>query len=76
MELYSLSTEDMIQNANGAKEVLLQALERDGVILNADELSKKYVIVFKPRGMFGKLWDAFTKSEKHDGHLVQCLKRV
>lgn len=76
MEIYSLENSDFTRNANVSKEALLKALERDGVIVSAKELSEKYAVVWKQKGIFGTWWDKFTNDENHEGWAIQVVKRV
>lgn len=44
MEVYSVTLSDLQEIANKAKESLLQCMEKDGTILDANKLIKRYFI--------------------------------
>jgi hypothetical protein len=60
---------EMLKNANAVKEVVLWALEREGLLTKpAAEIGERYAIVLHKKGWFGVLWDKWFDGIK-DGNL-------
>lgn len=78
MGMYTVEAEDYTRNANVIKEVLLQALERDGLLTKkASEIAASYAVVARKRGWFGMLFKRLAGEEpKDDNIIVDVLKVV
>ncbi len=65
MKLHTLTLENLIEHSNLAKEVMLTALENDGILKEgeAETLSARYAVIVRQKGMLGKAWDKFRKVE-------------
>jgi hypothetical protein len=64
MTLYSMSIDDMTENANTVKECLLFTLEREGLLKKpATEIAEEYAIVCSKPGWFGTLWKKLKPNE-------------
>ncbi len=75
MNIYSMTLEDLMRNANIAKDELLGALERDGLLKStAEEVGEKYAVILYKPGWLGRLFNRL-KGEK-DAFRVTVMKVV
>jgi hypothetical protein len=69
-----LSDEDFTQNLNCAKDILIPALIKDGIIdsekYDEESLCANYVIVVKRKGLFGKMYDKIINNNSSDTYIV------
>jgi len=67
MDMYSFTPEDLTTTANSVKEVLLDKLERDGLLKQpADDIAKNYVVVMHKPSWFGKLFASMCNTGKNE----------
>lgn len=64
MEIYSMDATDFTQHANQVKEILLDALERDGLLKeSAANIAVTYAVVVSKPGWLGSLWKRLTNNK-------------
>lgn len=77
MFVITQDTEDIIRNANVVKEVVLLALEREGLLLKpAAEIGPLYAVVLHKKGWFGQMWDKWFNATEKDTFKVVMVKIV
>lgn len=78
MTLYSMDIEQLTSNLNVAKEMLLEALEREGLLKgSAKEIGEKYAVIIHKRGWLGSLWAKWFEGLKDEaGFRVTLVKIV
>lgn len=78
MIMYTLGSEDMTQNANIIKEVVLSGLENQGFLKpgQAKELGERYAIVMHKKGWLGQLWDKWFEGIKEGSFRISFVKIV
>lgn len=60
----NLNYESDVKNANNIKDLILETIEKEGYLrASAQELSAKFVIVLKNKGLFGRIYDKIFKEE-------------
>lgn len=70
------SIEETTQNCNVVKEILLEALERDGLLTKpAAEIAQDYAVILAQPGWLGRLFRKVT-GEKDGCWTVRILKSV
>lgn len=74
----SSDSEEMVTQANIIKDVVLEALEREGLLTKpAKEIGEMYAVVFHKRGWFGACWAKCFGDEKRDNYFrINLLKSV
>lgn len=77
MKMYSFTETDMQINANLVKDVLLRALENDGVIAEGEAVSlgSKYAVLVGKKGFFGQIYDKI-RGRNDDEPFFTCVKFV
>jgi hypothetical protein len=77
MFIYTQDAETMLKNANVVKEVVLGALEREGLLTKkAEEIAPLYAIVMHKRGWLGQFWDKWFEGVEKDSFRVTFVKIV
>lgn len=77
MEVYTVTADNLTQNANVLKEAFLLALERDGLLKKkAEEIAASYVIVARQRGWFGRLFKRLSGEEPKDNQFIVDILKV
>jgi len=78
MYVYTTDAQEINKNANTIKEVVLNGLQREGVITKekADEIASKYAIVMHKKGWLGQLWDKWFEGIKEDSFRITFVKII
>lgn len=75
MVIYSQDVAELIANANGVKNALLQALERDDLLKKpAEEIGADYVVVVHKPSWFGKFFVKLFGGDVNDSFRVTVAK--
>jgi hypothetical protein len=73
---WTFSPEELTSNANLVKEVIVSALESEGLLLRpASEICERYAVLHVKRGLLGRIYDILRK-EKEDVRLYKVVKIV
>lgn len=76
MNMWTYSESDLTALANQAKEQIIFALGKEGLLKSdPEEIAREYVIVMYKKGWFGRQWDKWRGMEK-DGSYFAVLKNV
>lgn len=74
---YTLSLEELTGNANSIKEVLLNALDREGLLKEpAETLNSKFAVVIHQKGFFGRVIDKLRGVSDDSENLQISIVRV
>lgn len=74
--VHKSNIQELTKDCNVVKEVLLEALERDGLLKKpASEISENYAVILAASGWFGRLFRKLT-GEKDQVVTVVIVKSV
>ena len=74
---YTVTTDNMVMNANITKQSLLAALESEGLLKEtAEEIGKKYVVVLHTKGRFGSWFDKLFGVMDDDDMALRVMKVI
>lgn len=74
---YTLSLEELTGNANSIKEVLLNVLDREGLLKEpAETLNSKFAVVIHQKGFFGRVIDKLRGVSDDSENLQISIVRV
>lgn len=80
MMIYNLTLEELIRNANIIKEVLIEALAKEGLLkdpkLDPEILCNRYAVILKPKGLLGDIWDKIQGNVKDDQIKIEIVKSL
>jgi len=76
MKLYSLTLDNMINNANNAKEVVVDGLIQEGFLTKeqGEEINNRYAVMITEKGLFGKILDKLLF--KKDDSIVTIFMKL
>jgi len=77
MYIYTQDAEDVNKHANLIKEVILESLEREGLLKgSAAEVGSRYAVMLHKKGWLGELWDKWFSGIKEGNFKVSFVKIV
>jgi hypothetical protein len=79
MNTYTLMAEDFTRNMNTTKQIIFEALEREGKLkdgVTADLLSTEYAVIAVEPSWLGSVMARLWKDENRDKITFQVVKRV
>lgn len=69
-DIYTMTTESLVENANVVKDALLLALEKEGLLkASAEEIGSKYGVLMTKPSWWGRFNKYFTKREENRLHI-------
>jgi hypothetical protein len=76
-ESYSLDVAGLTEAFNNVKDSLLDTMQRDGIIADAEALGGKYIVVVHKKGWFGQAYDKlFGKDDDKPDKLKFSILRT
>lgn len=77
IKTYELTAGGLMKTSNQVKEILLDSLERDGLLKESAEwIAQRYTIVVTEKGWLGKAFDALLGNKDESGLFICTLKAV
>ena len=77
MYIYTQDLEDINRHANLVKEVVLECLEREGLLkATAADIGARYAVVLHKKGWLGEFWDKWFSGVKEGGFKISFVRII